>query len=65
MDVPIDLEDLQGKIGRNKTYFVNNVMMPHIPYNVDSKEGWGFFSLEKVQILFQKHCVWIAQTIGK
>ena len=34
MDVPIDMEDLQGKFGRNKTYFVNNVMLPHIPYNV-------------------------------
>ena len=34
MDVPIDLEDLQGKFGRNKTYFVNNVMLPHILYNV-------------------------------
>lgn len=34
MDVPIDTDDLQKKFANNKTYFVNNVMMPHIPYNV-------------------------------
>ena len=34
MDVPIDTADLQEKFGRNKTYFVNNVMLPHIPYRV-------------------------------
>ena len=34
MDVPIDIEDLQGKFGRNKTHYLNNVMLPHIPYNV-------------------------------
>lgn len=38
MDTPIDTDDLQKKFANNKTYFVNNVMMPHIPYNV-KKEG--------------------------
>jgi len=34
MDVPIDIEDLQEKFERNKTNFMNNVMLHHIPYTV-------------------------------
>ena len=34
IDVPIDIKDLQGKFGRNKTHYLNNVMFPYIPYNV-------------------------------
>ena len=34
MDIPINTTDLQGKFDRNMTYFVNNVMLPHIPYRV-------------------------------
>ena len=34
MDVPIDTADLQRKFEQNKTYFVNNVMLPHIPFRV-------------------------------
>ena len=34
MDVPIDTAELQRKFEQNKTYFVNNVMLPHIPFSV-------------------------------
>ena len=39
MDVPIDIDDLQGKFGRNKTHYLNNVMLPHIRYNVKKRKG--------------------------
>ena len=34
MDVPIGIGELQGKFERNKSHYVNNVMKPHIPFNV-------------------------------
>lgn len=34
MDVPNYIDDLQGNFGRNKTYYLNHVMLAHIPYNV-------------------------------
>lgn len=66
MDVPIDIDDLQGKCRRNKTYYLNNVMLPYIPYNVkkgevDSKESRGSFSIDQIQKLFQEYNVWITQ----
>ena len=30
MDVPIEIDDLQGKFERNKSHYVNNVMKLHI-----------------------------------
>lgn len=34
MDIPIDIEDLQGKFERNKSHYINNIMVPYISYNV-------------------------------
>ena len=34
MDVPIDFDDLKVRFEKNKTYLVNYVMLPHIPFNV-------------------------------
>ena len=34
MDVPIDFDDLKARFEKNKTYLVNHVMLPHIPFNV-------------------------------
>ena len=34
MDVPIDVEDLQGRFERNKSHYINNVIKPHIPFSI-------------------------------
>ena len=46
MDVPIDIDDLQGKFERNRSHYVNNVMLPHISYDI-KKAGLLLKKLEK------------------
>ena len=53
MDVPIDTADLQRKFEQNKTYFVSNVMIPHIPFMVKKaglipRKVGDFFAFEQV-----------------
>ena len=69
MDVPIDIEDLQGKFGRNKTHILNNVMLPHIPYNVNKvglipKKVENYFPLRKFNNYFKNIVYGLHKVLG-